>query len=150
MMLYSNTVNTGSCGDCKSTSEKKEPVNSFSEEQNVANGSARAADMNSGFNAASKYCFYMQDLCPNRVIEYTQLLSLSSHENSTKEATASTNDDISVNTAKDNVVVPSLSSASPDFERLIGSNSIICFPLKPKPHEVTWEWVKSHWGRGEE
>jgi hypothetical protein len=75
--------------------------------------------------AEEKFGRYLQDVCPGRVVDYFAMQDLLQIATSGVEGTA---------------------SGDPESSDCSTRPSIVCFPLKPKPHELRHEsWVREHW-----
>ena len=66
------------------------------------------------------YCCYLQDAAPNKILEYSAMIG---------GQCGGTGGE----------------SQEPDFDALTENCAVICFPLRPKPHEVRWKWIQKHW-----
>jgi hypothetical protein len=97
-------------------------VTAVSSKATVSDGNNSSSARGSG---EEKFGRYLQDVCPGRVVDYFAMQDL------LQTATSGVED-----------------TASGDVGRSDGSArpSIVCFPLKPKPHELQHEsWVGEHW-----
>jgi hypothetical protein len=97
-------------------------VAAVSSKATVSDGNDSSSARGSG---EEKFGRYLQDVCPGRVVDYFAMQDLLQIAASGVEDTAS--GDLG---RSDEVARPSM----------------VCFPLKPKPHELQHEsWVREHW-----
>jgi hypothetical protein len=71
-----------------------------------------------------KYCYYLQDVAPGKISDYSSLLLLLVEVEDENEAPQGT----------------------VEIEDVVGECAIVCFPLQPKPHQVSSSWMRRHWG----
>lgn len=91
--------------------------------------------------SADKFCYYIQDVCPGSVIDYFAL------KRAQTISAAHTGTDHLCDTHDAFIVSNEVSASS--TRNAAGAAyppCIVCFPLKPKPHELlTDPWIQEHW-----
>lgn len=91
------------------------------------------------------FCIYIQDICPGAVVDYFALretLLSSSGGDSGEGALVGTAAD---GESRANVIRKSNNNYY-DIKGVTYVPSVVCFPLKPKPHELVEDaWVQQHW-----
>jgi hypothetical protein len=97
-------------------------VATVSSQATVSDGNDSSSARGSG---EEKFGRYLQNACPGRVVDYFAMQDL------LQTATPGVED---------------TTSGDPESSDCSTRPSIVCFPLKPKPHELQHEsWVREHW-----